>query len=169
MTVAPKMLVHGPLQTKRYVKSGKTPKIPAEEISLTLPEAPAGGFTDYLQRKILDHLFGHLEYPSPATVYAGLGTALSGDNMTEWDDGAYSRQAVTFGAPSDGICRNSGDLSFTGNDGVSDGSATIAYTGIWDDDNAGHLLVAGSLRKSLTVVDTNLVKFLASQLSITLQ
>ena len=37
------------------------------------------GFTDYLEDKVLDHVFGGSAYSAPGTLYVGLFTAAPSD------------------------------------------------------------------------------------------
>lgn len=169
LTVAPKMIVHGALATKRFVKTGKTPKIQGGTLQITIPSGPDGGLTYYAQRGVLDHVFGHLTFASPASVYTGFGTSTIDYTMDEWTDDAYSRQLTAFSAPANGICSNSTDETYTSIDGVADGTVTLKSLAVWDDDNAGHALFYGNLRRDITLNNTDLLKILAGQLTIALQ
>lgn len=55
-------------------------------------------FSDYLEDKILDHVFGGNAYTAPATLYVGLQTSASTDSAagTEVSGGAYARQTAAF-------------------------------------------------------------------------
>lgn len=55
-------------------------------------------FSDYLEDKILDHVFGGNAYTAPATLYVGLQTSASSDSAagTEVTGGAYARQTAAF-------------------------------------------------------------------------
>lgn len=169
LTVAPKMIVHGPLATKRFVKTGKTPKIQGGTLEISIPSGPDGGLTYYAQRGILDHIFGNLTFSSPANVYTGFGTTTIDSTLEEWTDDSYSRQLTAFSAPTNGIVSNSSDETYTSVDGVSDGAVTLRSVAVWDDDNAGHALFYGNLRRDLSMSNTDLLKILAGQLSIALQ
>jgi hypothetical protein len=166
-TIVPKLLAYGPLLTKLVITTGKTPKIPEGSISITLPKGPKGGMTEYAQRKMLDHIWGHLTYVPQAQLYAGLGTGLSGDDLNELDDTAYSRQLVAFNAPAAGQVTNTAELSFTGVDGLTD-DVTIPAAGVWDDDTAGNLLITGQLQTTVNMKPTDLIKFAATRLTFTL-
>lgn len=174
-TVIPRMIVYGKLAVKRFVKSGKTLKLAGDTLKLTLPQGPVGGFSDWLQRQLLNHVFGHLFYDSPTTIYAGLGLSMSVNELTtpdkieEWDDASYSRKAITFDAPVNGVCYSSTDMLFTAVDGVTDGAVTLQCFGIWDDDNAGHLLAVGNLRRDVKMQTENLFRQIAGDVTVTLQ
>ena len=55
------------------------------------------GIADYLENKLLDHVFGATAYSAPATLYVALSTTTPTDsgNVTEPSGGAYARVAVT--------------------------------------------------------------------------
>lgn len=56
------------------------------------------GFSDYLEKKLLDNTFGSTAYSVPATLYVGLYTVLpieDGTGGTEVTGGSYARVAVT--------------------------------------------------------------------------
>lgn len=55
-------------------------------------------FSDYLEDKILEHVFGGNAYTAPATLYVGLQTSASSDSAagTEVSGGSYARQTAAF-------------------------------------------------------------------------
>ncbi len=57
----------------------------------------AGSFTDYLENKVLDHVFGATTYTPPATLYMAATTSAPTDSAggTEPSGNNYSRLAVT--------------------------------------------------------------------------
>lgn len=57
----------------------------------------AGSFTDYLEGKVLGHLFGGTSYSALATLYIGFFSAAPTDSSagTELSGSGYSRKAVT--------------------------------------------------------------------------
>lgn len=59
--------------------------------------------SDYLEKKIIDHVLGKQTYTPPDTIYIGLTTvavvdADTGSTVTEPSSGAYARVAVTNNA-----------------------------------------------------------------------
>jgi hypothetical protein len=54
------------------------------------------GFSDYLEDKVLDHVFGGNAYTAPTTLYVALYTVAPTDTGggTEVSGGAYARQSV---------------------------------------------------------------------------
>lgn len=143
------MLAYGSFATPRYVASGKTLKVPTGGMTITLSNYSAGGMTDLLKRKVLDHVFGGPSYTPAATVYVGLGTALSGEVITEWSDTDYTRQACAFDASSGGVTQNAAAETFASS--VVDDDVTLTHFGIWDDASLGNLLYVGALTASKAV------------------
>jgi hypothetical protein len=161
------LLAHGALSSTRTIASGDAPRIAAGAMSLTMSNATSGGLTDFSKRKLLDHVFGGPSYTPVASIYTGLGTALDGENLTEWADASYSRQVTAFDAPSGGACINADVETYSAS--VSGGAATLTHFGVWDDSGAGNLLAAGPLGTSRSVVDTDTVTLPDGSLSIALQ
>lgn len=162
------MLAHGALSASRSVASGDSPRLVAGAISLTISNSTGGGLTDFAKRKLLDHVFGGPAYTPSASLYTGVGTALSGDTMTEWADTGYSRQLTGFDAPSGGACVNSDAETYAASV-IDAGPVTLTHFGIWDDSGSGNLLFAGPLGTPRSVVNTDTVTLLDSALTVTFQ
>ena len=111
-------------------------------------------FTDYLEEKILDHVFRNTAYTSPTTVYLGLLSAAPTDSSsgTELSGNGYARQATAFDAFSGGkSITNTSDETFT----ASGGSwSTITHFGVYDASTAGNLLAYGQIGPNVTLADT---------------
>ena len=60
----------------------------------------AGSFSDYLEAKVLDHVFGATAYTAPATIYYAAFTAAPSDSGggTECTGGSYARKGMTNNA-----------------------------------------------------------------------
>ena len=58
------------------------------------------GFSDYLEDKVLDHVFGGTAYTAPATLYVALYTVApddtGGGTEVTTTGTAYARQTATF-------------------------------------------------------------------------
>ncbi len=163
------MLAHGVLSAPWAVASGSTPKIMTGAMTITASNSSSGGLTAYAQRKLLDHVFSATTYTSAAAVYSGLGTALTGDSISEWTDSGYARQSTAFTASTlgSGFCANTSTQTFTA---AAAGSDTITHFGIWDAASAGNLLVTGPVGSSRSVVASDTVKLLAgSAIVVTFQ
>jgi hypothetical protein len=97
-------------------------------------------FSNYAENAIVNHVFRNTTLTSPTTVYLALFTAISDAEAgtgTESAATGYARQAITFGAPSNGAVTNSGAVTF----GPLTGSvATIVAVGIFDALTTGNAL-----------------------------
>lgn len=149
-TGATEMIAHGELATPRYVAIEDIPKIPAGALSLSFSNGSGGGITEYVQRKLLDHLFGGTVFVPPALVYAGFGTALTGENLTEWSSTLYTRKPCVFTAASGGVSPNTGEVVIT-NEYQGADDVTLTHYGLWDEAAAGNLLLVGPLVVPRTV------------------
>jgi len=96
-------------------------------------------FSDYLENKILDHVFRNTAYTPPTAVYLGLYTAAPSDagGGTEVSGGGYARQAITFGAASGGAISNTAAVQFTASGGSY---GTVTHVGVFDASSAGNML-----------------------------
>ena len=123
--------------------------------------------SNYLENALINGTLRGVQYTVPATVYVGLHTASPGEigDGAEVSGGDYARQAVTFGAPANGVSTNSADVTFPTATGAW---GTITSFGIWDASSAGNLLYYGNLGTNKTVASTDVVKILTSALSVTL-
>ncbi|MFT4175012.1 MAG: hypothetical protein QM627_00005 [Luteolibacter sp.] len=108
-----------------------------------------GGFSDYLENKIADHVFGGGDYTRPATIYVALYTSTPTDSGggTELSGGGYARAAVTnnstnWPTASSGLKRNGAAITFPT---ASTSWGTIVAFGIFDAASGGNLLAWGAL------------------------
>lgn len=124
--------------------------------------------SDYLENAIGNHILRNIAYTSPTTVYCALYTVAPSDagGGTEVSGGGYARQAVTFGAPSNGVFTNSADVVFpiaTANWG------TIVAFALFDAATGGNMLIYGNLSSPKTINSGDQFRFPAGQLSVTFQ
>ena len=124
--------------------------------------------TDFLEDKILNHVFRNVAYTAPATVYVGLFTTATTDagGGTEVTGGGYARQAATFGAPSpSGTIKNSSDVTFP----VATGSwGTLTHFAVFDAVSGGNMMTHNPLTTSKTIATDDQAKFSTNELVITL-
>ena len=122
--------------------------------------------SDYLENKLIDHIFRNRSYTVPTTVYVGLLTAAPSDSGggTEVSGGSYARVQV---GPSDSAWQSTqGTTTAVASSGTggqtANGSAiafatptanwgTITHFGIYDASTSGNLLFWGALTASKTV------------------
>lgn len=140
------MLAHGALSVPRFVKNGDTPRVAAAALTMSFSNAASGGLSNFAARKLLDHVFGGPDYTPPTAVFIALGTALSGESLTEWGDADYARQNTAFAAASGGACSNSALETFATS--VVGPATTITHFGLYDDASSGNLLMTGPMSTS---------------------
>jgi hypothetical protein len=101
-------------------------------------------FADYLENKLLDHVFGGTAYSAPGTLYAALFTAAPTDagGGTEVTGGSYARAAITnnttnFPNASGGAKSNGTAITFAT---ATADWGTVTAIGIMDASTSGNLL-----------------------------
>jgi hypothetical protein len=129
-----------------------------------------GGFSNYWENKILDHIFGKGSY-TPPTIYVGLSTADPTDNgsgLAEPSGNAYARvqtSASNWNTASNGSLDNGSDITFA----QATGSwGTITHFALFDAATAGNMLAHGTLTQSKTIGDSDTARFQAGDLDISL-
>ena len=144
-------------------------------------------FSNYLETKVLDHIFGGDVYTRPTTLKIGLSTVPLNDDGTgaiEPTDPAYERVSV-----SNSIYDNEDDTGFWENaivategehegKGVKVSAAPVEFPAAEEDwgtivcffitDDAGVVLGSGALAQSKTVLEGDVVMFAPGDLVITL-
>ena len=124
------------------------------------------GFSDFLETKVLEHVFGGSAYTAPTTLHIALYTAAPTDSGggTEVNGGAYARQTATFNV-SGNTATNAANVEYataTANYG------TVVAMGIFDAASSGNLLAYGTLTTSKSVSTGDVFRFNASAIDITL-
>ena len=123
-------------------------------------------FSNYLENKVLDHVFGGNAYSAPGTLYLALYTSDPGDDNsgTECSGTSYARQTIAFTVTND-TASNTSAVEFP-----TAGSAwgTITHVGILDALTSGNLLAHGALTASKTVAQGDVFRVPAADLDITL-
>lgn len=126
-------------------------------------------FSDYLENKLLDHVFGGTPYTAPAAVYVALSTTAPADDgtgVTEPAGGGYARQAATFGTASAGSISNSATVTFPESTAAW---GTITHFALYDAATLGNMLAHGALTTSRTVDAAGItLSFAAGALTVTL-
>lgn len=121
----------------------------------------AGSFSDYLEKKLLDHVLGNTAYSAPATVYVALftdsNTATQRDagTVTEVSGGSYARASVTNNTTN---FPNASGTTATKNNGAAVTFAaptanwgTVNAMGIYDALTTGNLLLWADLTTPRTI------------------
>lgn len=123
-------------------------------------------FSDYLETKVLDHVFAGTAYTAPATLYVALFTAAPSDSGggTEVSGGGYARQTIAFTTSGDTTSNNAA-VEFptaTANYG------TVTHVGIYDASTAGNLMAWAALTSSKTIETGDVFRIPSGDLDITL-
>jgi len=123
-------------------------------------------FSNYLENKVLLHVFGGTAYTAPATLYLAIYTVAPTDTGggTECNGTSYARQTVTFTVTND-TASNTSAVEFP-TAGSSWG--TIVAVGIFDQSTSGNLLAYGNLTTSKTIASGDVLRVPAGDLDITL-
>lgn len=121
--------------------------------------------SNFLEAALINATLRNTSYTSPATVYLALYTSdpTDADTGTEVTGNAYVRQAITFGAPSNGVSTNSAAIEFpqaTGSWG------TVAYVGIRDASTSGNLLFHTALDASKAIATGDVFRIAIGSLSV---
>ena len=127
------------------------------------------GFSDYLEDKVLDHVFGGNAYSAPSTLYVALYTVAPTDTGggTEVSGGGYVRKTATFNVSGTNptTASNTAAIEYptaTANYG------TVVAVGIFDASSSGNLLAYANLTTSKVVSTGDVFRFNTGDLDITL-
>jgi hypothetical protein len=125
-------------------------------------------FSNYLETKVLNHVFGGTAYTAPGTLYLGLHTS----NPAEDDSGtevstsgtAYARQTVAFTTSGD-TTSNTAAVEYPT---ATASYGTVSHVGVYDAPTAGNLLAYGALTISKAIATGDVLRIPAGDLDITL-
>lgn len=124
-------------------------------------------FADYLEGKLLDHLFSVASYTAPST-YVGLSTADPADDasgLAEPAGSAYARVLNAAWSRTANEVDNDNDITFPTATGAW---GTVTHGCLFDAASAGNLLLSFALDSSKAIVNGDTVKFAAGQFNVTL-
>jgi hypothetical protein len=123
--------------------------------------------SNYLENALINVTLRATAYTAPTTVYVALYTTdpTDADTGTECTGTSYARQAVTFGAPSNGVSTNSAAVEFPQAGGAW---GTITHIGIRDALTVGNLLYHTPLDASKTIATGDVFRIATASLSVTL-
>ena len=127
------------------------------------------GFSDYLEDKVLDHVFGGNAFTAPSTLYVALYTVAPSDTGggTEVSGGAYARQTGTFTVSGTNPTTASNTAAIEYPTATAD-YGTVVAVGILDASSSGNLLAYSTLDSSKVVSSGDVFRFNAGDLDITL-
>jgi len=125
-------------------------------------------FSNYLETKVLDHVFGATAYTAPTTLYLALHTANPDEdgsgNEVSTVDTAYARQTVAF-TTTGNTTSNTAAVEYataTGNFG------TVSHVAVWDASTGGNMLAYAQLTSSKTIEVGDVFRVPTGDLDITL-
>ena len=127
------------------------------------------GFSDYLEDKVLDHVFGGNACTAPTTLYEALYTVAPSDTGggTEVSGGAYARQTGAFTVSGTNPTTASNTAAIEYPTATAD-YGTVVAVGILDASSSGNLLAYSTLDSSKVVSSGDVFRFNAGDLDITL-
>ena len=123
------------------------------------------GFSDYLENKVVGHVFGGSAYTAPSTLYVALYTSAPSDTGggTEVSGGAYARQTAAFTISAD-TASNTSAIEYPT---ATADYGTVVAVGVFDASSSGNLLAYGNLTTSKTVSTGDVFRFNAGAIDIT--
>ena len=123
-------------------------------------------FSNYLENKVLLHVFGATAYTAPATLYVALFTSDPGEagSGTEVSGGSYARQTIAF-TVTGASATNTAAIEFPT---CTASWGTVTYGAVYDAVTAGNLLASGPLTTSKTIASGDVLRIPASSFTITL-
>lgn len=121
--------------------------------------------SDYLENKLIDHIFRGTSFTAPVTLYVALFTTATDDASggAEVSGGSYARVAITCNGTNWANTQASGTGVSSGTGGVTSNSSaitfpaptaswgTVTHFAIYDASTGGNRIVHGSLTASKTV------------------
>jgi hypothetical protein len=124
-------------------------------------------FSNYLENALINATLRNTSYTSPSVVYIALYTSdpTDANTGTQVSGGSYARQAVTFGAPSNGVTTNSAAIEFPQ---ATASWGTVTHIGILDALTSGNLLYHTPLDTAKTIDSGDIFKISSGNLSVTL-
>lgn len=143
-------------------------------LAAVAPVAQAGALSDYLENKLIDHVFRAQTYIAPITIYVALFTTACSDAVggTEVTGGSYARPGLaaslvnwagtqaaastTASSGTGGTTSNNAAITFAT---PSAGWGTVSYIGLMDAVTGGNLLVCTALSTSKTINSGDTVSF----------
>jgi hypothetical protein len=127
-------------------------------------------FSNYLENKILNHLFGKSAYTAP-TIYVGLSTADPGEDgagLAEHSGDGYARvqtSGSTWNTATTGSTTNAAAIEFPT---ATDSWGEITHWALFDAPTGGNLLASGQLTTARIVVAADTPKLAIGDGVITL-
>lgn len=141
---------------------------------LSTGPAHAGAMSDYLENKLIDHVFRGTAYTAPSTIYVELYTSACSDSArgTEVSGGSYARASLTANTTNWAGTQSAGSTSASsGTGGTTSNNVAITFTtpsagwgvvthiGLSDASTSGNMLICTALTTSKTINSGDTVSF----------
>jgi len=123
-------------------------------------------FSNFLENKVLDHVFGGSAYTAAGTLYLALFTTSPAEDGsgTEVSGTSYARQTVAF-TVTNNTASNTSAVEFP----TAGGSwGTVTHVGVYDASTSGNLLAYAALSASKAIDTADVFRVPAGDLDITL-
>lgn len=128
-------------------------------------------FSAYLDKKLLDHVFGKATFSAPANIYVGLSSTTpkaDGSNVTEHSGDGYARVSTSGStwnsASGSGPVSNNSAASISFPVATADWGA-FTYVVFYDASTSGNFLGYGQLSVPTTVLNTEVASFAINAIS----
>ena len=123
-------------------------------------------FSNYLENKVLLHVFGATAYTAPSTLYVALFTSDPGETGSgaEVSGGSYARQTIAFTVTGN-QASNTAAVEFPT---ATASWGTITYAAVYDAVSGGNLLAYGALTTSKTIASGDVLRIPAGDFDINL-
>jgi len=107
------------------------------------------GFTNYLEDKVINHVFGGTAYTAPTSWFVALYTAAPTDSAsgTEVSGGGYVRQSVAWTIAGSGTAQASNTSALTYPAATSDWG-TVTHAAVVDAVSSGNIMAYETLTKT---------------------
>ena len=125
--------------------------------------------SDYMENKILEHMFRNQAHTPPATIYLALCTTATNDagGGTEVTGNGYARTAIPLAsAAAAGLLSNSGVITFPAASGGAWG--LCSHVKICDASTAGNVMMHGALTVSKQIDDGDVFEMLTGELDMSM-
>lgn len=121
--------------------------------------------SNYLTKRILEHVFRGIQYDPPANRYVALykTNPTDADTGVEVTGGGYARQLVTFGPEANRWIPSNNDVEFP--EATTDWG-TVTHVGIRDALTGGNLLVYGPLASPKEIKAGEQIGFRAGRIRV---
>lgn len=123
-------------------------------------------FSNYLENKVLLHVFGATAYTAPSTLYVALFTTDPGEagTGTEVSGGSYARQTIAFTVTGN-QASNTAAVEFPT---ATASWGTVTYAAVYDAVSGGNLMAYGALTTSKTIASGDVLRIPAGDFDINL-